>query len=221
MDDCRVILNFHGVGPVPRVVDDGERAFWLDLEHFVTILDHVANQRHVFLTFDDGNISDVELVMPALLQRGLVASFFVCVGHLESRTFMNREHIRYLHANGMRIGTHGMTHRPWRGLTDHELAAELSESRRELEDICGVPVLEAACPFGSYDRYVLMALRKAGYSRVYTSDGGWTSSSFWVQARNTVERSHTVKDMTMLVQRKPHWLSRVLASSRQLVKRLR
>ena len=72
----------------------------------------------------------------------------------------------------MRIASHGLAHRPWRGLGATELAAELEGSRRLLEAAAGRPVTHAACPFGSYDRRVLHALREAGYERVFTSDGG-------------------------------------------------
>jgi len=49
-----------------------------------------------------------------------------------------------------------------------------------------VPVVQAACPFGSYDRRVLRSLRGSGYRRVYTSDRGTTGPGDFLQARNTV-----------------------------------
>ena len=48
---------------------------------------------------------------------------------------------------------------------------------------------EAACPFGSYDRRVLRALRRTGYRHVYTSDRGLARRGDWLQARNTVQRA--------------------------------
>jgi peptidoglycan/xylan/chitin deacetylase (PgdA/CDA1 family) len=63
---------------------------------------------------------------------------------------------------------------------------ELAESRRRLEDVVQRPVVEAACPFGAYDRRVLGGLRQAGYTHVYTSDRGTAWSNGWLQPRNTV-----------------------------------
>ncbi len=86
----------------------------------------------------------------------------------------------------MRIGLHGMRHRPWRGLSDEEMSEEILDARRALEAAAGAPIDAAACPFGSYDRRVLGRLRDAGFGRVYTSDGGRTSTGAWLQARNTL-----------------------------------
>ena len=216
-----VILNFHGIGPILRQVDDAERTCWLDLEQFEAVLDLVRNQPHVFLTFDDGNISDVDLALPVLLHKRLTATFFVCTGRLGRPTFLGREHVRHLQAQGMRIGSHGVAHRTWRRLSLHEVTAELYKSRQALEDICGMPVLEAACPFGAYDRVVLRALQSAGYQKVYTSDGGWTTSSSWLQARNTVLRSHSINDVARLVRCRPHRLARMVSWSRRLLKQCR
>jgi hypothetical protein len=62
------------------------------------------------------------------------------------------------------------------------------DARRRLEDVVGGEVVEAACPFGSYDRRVLGELRRAGYRRVYTSDRGPARRGDWLQPRNTVRR---------------------------------
>lgn len=216
-----VILNFHGVGPIPRQAGEGERNCWLDLEQFLAILDLVRNLPHVVLTFDDGNLSDLELTLPALSHRGLTATFFVCSGWLERPGFLNRKHLRQLLAHGMHIGSHGIAHRPWRGLTPKELATEVCESCRELEDISGVSILEAACPFGEYDRSVIRELRVAGYRQVYTSDGGWTSGKNYLKARNTMRRSMSLEDVALLIQRKTSRLGRAGARVRQLLKQSR
>ncbi len=86
----------------------------------------------------------------------------------------------------MRIGSHGMRHRAWRGLDDAALGEELVAAKQELERVLGAPVTEAACPFGSYDRRVLAALRRAGYRHVFTSDRGAARRGEWLQARNTI-----------------------------------
>jgi peptidoglycan/xylan/chitin deacetylase (PgdA/CDA1 family) len=216
-----VILNFHGIGPISRSVCDGEQDCWLDFKQFEAILDLVYNKPNVLLTFDDGNISDVELALPALLQRGLTASFFLCSGRLNQPTFLSSEHVKYLVDQGMHIGSHGISHRSWRGLSRYELQTELSKSRQELEDICGMPVNKVACPFGGYNRTVLRAIKTAGYFQVYTSDDGWTESSSWFQARNTILRSYTIEDVAKLVQCKPNWFSRIITMSRRILKQCR
>ena len=57
-----------------------------------------------------------------------------------------------------------------------------------IAQIARVPIREAACPFGSYDRRVLNMLRRHGFVRVYTVDGGHAKRGAWLQPRYTVQR---------------------------------
>jgi peptidoglycan/xylan/chitin deacetylase (PgdA/CDA1 family) len=181
-----VNLTFHGVGPRKRALDPGEARTWVALDTFRAVLDSVAGRRDVRVTFDDGNDSDLAYALPELRRRGLTATFFVVAGRLRTPGFLDEAAVRELASAGMTIGVHGMRHRPWRHLDDGELGEELDESRRVLEEVVGGPITQAACPFGSYDRRVLRALRGYGYERVYTSDRGVERPDAWLQARNTV-----------------------------------
>jgi hypothetical protein len=62
----------------------------------------------------------------------------------------------------------------------------MQEARRRIEDETGVPVTEAAIPFGAFDRDVLRHLKAAGYSRVYTSTMGMSRDSAWFCPRWSV-----------------------------------
>jgi peptidoglycan/xylan/chitin deacetylase (PgdA/CDA1 family) len=137
---------------------------------------------------DDGNSSDVRLILPALEARGLRADFFVSTGRVGTAGFLDRDEIRYLASRGMGIGSHGMHHQRWRGLPAAELRREIRESRRLLSEWLGTPVREFACPFGSYDRRVLNALMSVGASRVYTVDRGLADEAAWIVPRNSLLR---------------------------------
>lgn len=181
-----ITLTFHGLGPITRPLDPGEDRVWLDTPRFHALLDAVAGRDRVAITFDDGNASDLELALPALAERGLGATFFVVAGRIGEPGFLDADGIRTLSAAGMRIGCHGMHHRPWRRLGERELEVELVDARRRIEDAVQRPVTEAACPFGAYDRASLRALRRGGYRAVYTSDRGTTTGAHWLRRRNTV-----------------------------------
>jgi peptidoglycan/xylan/chitin deacetylase (PgdA/CDA1 family) len=86
----------------------------------------------------------------------------------------------------MEIGCHGMHHRQWRRLDQSGLHEELVEARAILEHTAEQPITQAACPFGSYDRGVLHALRRFGYRHAFTSDGGVARPGDFLQARNSV-----------------------------------
>ena len=178
-------LTFHGVGDPPRVLEPGEAHVWLSHDHFVSVLDAVAGRADVRLSFDDSFRSDVDVALPALLERGLTATFFVLAGRLDHPEHLGVEDVRRLRDAGMTIGSHGLHHRNWRQLDADELALEL-DSRRILADVTGVPVTQTSVPFGAYDRQVLSRVRTAGYTRVFTSDGGAANGDAWLQPRTSV-----------------------------------
>jgi peptidoglycan/xylan/chitin deacetylase (PgdA/CDA1 family) len=193
-----LILTFHGLGDGihPRATD-AERKVWVPVEWFEAIVAALPREG-VVLAFDDGNSSDAELALPILKRLGRTARFFVLAGRVGAPGHLGATEIAALHTAGMTIGSHGLRHRDWRASADTELEAELSGSRRVLEDMLGVPITEAACPFGSYDRRVLHALRHAGYRRVYNSDGGCSSRAAWLAPRTTVHRERPLEEWLAL-----------------------
>ena len=74
------------------------------------------------------------------------------------------------------------------------LEEELVGAKQLLQATVGRPVTQAACPFGSYDRPVLRALRRSAYRYVYTSDRGaapsdWSRRATRFAATTTPRRS--------------------------------
>src|SRR5918911_1100678 len=77
-----VNLCFHGIGQPERALEPDEAQYWIDVDRFESLLDEAARNPSVQLAFDDGNASDVAVALPALVARGLTASFFVIAGRL-------------------------------------------------------------------------------------------------------------------------------------------
>lgn len=215
-----ITFNFHGVGPLPRDVDPGERECWLDEDHFVAVLDRLRGDARVRLTFDDGNASDFEIALPALKARNLSAGFFICSGRIGQPTFMSSDQVLGLLDAGMEIGSHGVEHQSWRRAVDRELERELRGSRDALCELTGLPVDQAAIPFGAYDRRVLRGLAAAGYRTVFTSDGGPCHSG-WLRARNTVKRSTTPEQIGAMLERSASHAWSLSCKIRTTLKRLR
>ena len=179
---------FHGIGTPRRELEPGEDVYWVAEDRFRRILDEVATWPGVRLSFDDGNASDLAIGLPALLERGLTADFFVVAGRLGQPGSLDEDGVRELRRHGMGIGTHGMWHRSWRGMDQRERREEFVAARDRLATVTGAPVDAAACPRGQYDRRVLTDLRRQGYTRVYTSDRRPARAGSWLQPRFSVRR---------------------------------
>ena len=173
------------------------------------------------ITFDDGNSSDYEVVLPHLLRLGIRAQFFVSVGRIGQSGYLSKDQLCEIAAAGMGLGNHGMFHRDWRSVDNPTLLQEIVDARDRLENLIGRKVSRAACPFGSYDHRVLGALRQAGYERVYTSDGGWSKAKNWIWPRNSVCHSDSSAVVERLRREKPIGLAASMRWLKRTVKRLR
>jgi peptidoglycan/xylan/chitin deacetylase (PgdA/CDA1 family) len=218
------ILNlcFHGIGMPDRTLEPDEENFWITPAQFQEFLDVVVRYPSVHITFDDGNKSDVEFALPQLRQRKLTATFFVISGRLDQRGSLATTDVRDLVQAGMGVGSHGMRHRPWRTVRAEELHEELAGARDAIAQAAGQPVQQVACPFGSYDRRVLRAIRQRGFTRVYTVDGGTARTGAWLQSRYTVRSGDTPAEIERR-SRLPHEpaLPHATRTAKSLVKRWR
>jgi peptidoglycan/xylan/chitin deacetylase (PgdA/CDA1 family) len=180
----RVInICFHGIGTPGRTLEPGETGYWIDHATYLDAVSAIASWPGTEVSFDDGNSSDVELGLEALLRHGLRASFFVIADRIDTPGSLSTDQLRELVRHGMGVGSHGMHHRPWPATTQRERVVELHAARERIADASGVAVDEAACPLGRYDRSVLDELRRAGYTRVFTSDRRAGRRGAWLQPR--------------------------------------
>jgi peptidoglycan/xylan/chitin deacetylase (PgdA/CDA1 family) len=214
-------LTFHGVGDHERALYPGEDDVWVRADQFVSVLDWAADRDDVHVTFDDGNASDVRYALPALTARGMTATFFVVAARIGEPEFLDAADIVALRDAGMTIGCHGMCHRRWRHLDADSVHEETVAARRILEDIVEGPVMTASCPFGTYDRRVLETLRRSGYRRVFTSDGGPARPEAWLQARTTIGADHRGEHLDRLVGGDPTRLRTARRNLRKAAKRWR
>lgn len=218
MSGLHPILTFHGIGPSLRALADGEDRYWITRDAWRSFLDCTRHASSLEITFDDGNLSDLTIAAPDLAAAGLRATFFVVADRLDAAHFLSVKDLRQLRGMGMRIGSHGAAHRPWKDLSDADLRREIPDAKDRIEQALGAAVDDAACPFGAYDRRSLAALRRAGFRRVCTSDGGWANQASVVQPRTSVRADHTVADLDHAMER-PKFLPGASRRLKGLVKR--
>jgi len=184
------VINLHGVGTPHDGVPDSEAPYWLPKERFIAVLDRICDLRDqghdIRLTFDDGNLSDLEIAAPEIAARGFSAEFFVLTGRLDHPRYLAPNQLHEMSRLGMAIGLHGHGHVDWRRVGDEEMQRETVASRRVLEDIMGRPITRVAIPFGSYNRGVIARLEVANFEAIYTSDGGSALDQERIKARSTL-----------------------------------
>lgn len=212
---------FHGIGAPGRAIDDADEShYWIDRDTYLRVLDEIATWPATALSFDDGNASDIEIGLPALVERGLTATFFVLAGRLDTPGSLTTEDVAALQRAGMRVGSHGMDHVSWRSMTPAVRQRELVDARAVIAEIVG-EVTEAALPRGQYDRTTLTWLRRLGYQAVHTSDRRPAAPGAWLQPRFSVTSDDTPATLVRaaLAPRPP--LERATLELKGLVKRLR
>lgn len=189
MNEDRIGIIVHGIGEPKRPLEPGEASYWISEDQFLRLLEKIValpNPDRIRLSFDDGNASDYQIALPALMARGLTADFFILTGRIGQSGSMSAEEIISLQSSGMMIGSHGIAHVNWTTLSPMALQIELEVSRAKLSDLCGAPPETAAIPFGAWNGRVLDALRRAGYRAAHSSDGGSMSQTAFLRPRASV-----------------------------------
>lgn len=141
-----------------------------------------GGQDLIGLTFDDGYADFVTHALPLLRRWGCRATVFVLPGRLGGdnawdplgprKPLLTADGIRRVAAEGMEIGSHGLTHVDLTRADDLALKAELVESRALLEELTGVRVDGFCYPYGTVDARVVAAVREAGYAYACAIDPG-------------------------------------------------
>ena len=136
--------------------------------------DDALLERAVVITFDDGFADFESAALPALAQRGLVATLYVTTGLLPggpsepvdrdlARHMLDWSRLGPLRDAGVEIGAHSHTHPHLDTVSRARAERELSGSRELLEDATGAPVETFAYPHGYSSPRLRRMARAAGY----------------------------------------------------------
>ncbi len=121
----------------------------------------------VCVTFDDGYQDSLTNAAPMLAEKKIPFTVCVTPGLLDSgRPHLTWDELRELARRpGAEIGAHGLTHARLDSLGDAELARELADSRKRLEDAIGRAVTVMSWPHGAATRRAAAAAKAAGFVR--------------------------------------------------------
>jgi peptidoglycan/xylan/chitin deacetylase (PgdA/CDA1 family) len=150
----------------------------------------------VLITFDDGYHDNLDNAARVLKKYGYPGVLFVPIGYLDDRQplpheerlaaqgILNRtidwEEMSDLERAGIRIESHGISHRPLADLELDEAAREIALSKLRLEERLQRPVRAFSYVKGSEAHYKpvhLSLVRQAGYDVAFTAVSGANSPS--------------------------------------------
>jgi peptidoglycan/xylan/chitin deacetylase (PgdA/CDA1 family) len=131
-----------------------------------------SGPKSVALTFDDGpNPDATPLILDALAERGVRATFFILGRHAEQWP----ELVRRVAAEGHSIGNHGYFHRKLHFRSPTYVRNDLTLGTRAIEQIAGVHPRLFRAPHGFRSPWVTPIARSLGQRTVGWSFGVWDS----------------------------------------------
>jgi peptidoglycan/xylan/chitin deacetylase (PgdA/CDA1 family) len=140
--------------------------------------------RTVGLTFDDGFADVAEEALPVLERHGFRATVFITTGVTDGRLsfpwyegrqprVLGWDEVVALDRQGtLRFEAHTVSHPSLLAVDEPTAAAEIGESRRELEDRLGRPVSAFAYPAGLFGERERRLVAQAGYAAAVSCEPG-------------------------------------------------
>jgi peptidoglycan/xylan/chitin deacetylase (PgdA/CDA1 family) len=120
-------------------------------------------QRPVAVTFDDG-FDDTPPAVLRLRAAGISSTVYVTTGNIGTPRGISPVGLAALVGAGAEVGAHTVSHPHLDELPARAAAAEISDSRRQLEEHLGSTVATFAYPHGDHGRRVRAAVIAAGFT---------------------------------------------------------
>ncbi len=161
--------------------------------------------RPIIITFDDSWGSQYTTAYPIMKKYGFTGVLYTVVEYLNKPSglpadpnYLTTDQLTEMAADGWEIGSHTETHPNL--LTDTTtLRYEIVQSRKDLQNMLGVPILTFAYPFGNADSAAIDYVRFAGYIAAmgatgFTADQG--RNNLFMLQRSEIRGSEDAKTFT-------------------------
>lgn len=138
--------------------------------------------KRVVITFDDGYRDFYTDAFPVMKQCGFDATIFLATDRikeaplrLEGVDYLTWREVRELHAEGIRFGSHTVTHPDLRSLGPDQIDYELAFSKDTIEQKLGTPIESFAYPFAfpeedrGFARFLMDVLENQGFDNGVSS----------------------------------------------------
>ncbi len=187
-----VALLYHSVGHAKK--EDDPYGVNVNPDEFEKHLKLILRQGNgIDITFDDGYANNFENAFPLLKKYNMTATFFLATDFLDGKiksealggdNFKERpltwDEVRTMNKEGMRFGSHSLSHSLLSNIQDEQLNDELKTSKSKIEKNLGQAITTFAYPYGnskSFNGKVKKELENLGYERAYTNIMGSNPSN--------------------------------------------
>lgn len=119
----------------------------------------------VSITFDDGWESVYTTGFPVLNQYGFHSTQYIITDTLAYPGYMSVAQLKAMQSTGTEIASHTISHADLTTLSTKELAHELADSQKTLEQDFGGRIPDFTSPYGAYNAYTLSMISKYYHSQ--------------------------------------------------------
>src|SRR5438105_7688184 len=133
--------------------------------------------RPVVITLDDGYQDLYTTAFPILEAHGFTAVAYIVSGFVDQPLYVTHAQVLEMDHAGIEIASHTVHHSDLARMGFGSVVSEVSQSKRQLEQLVGHSVLDFAYPSGQFNMQTVEAVRQAGYSTAVTTDRESTTHS--------------------------------------------
>ena len=137
----------------------------------------------VGITFDDGYQNNLHNALPALKKHGFTATCYAVSsliggtnewdkGKVAEKPLMSLDDWHFWLDAGMEVGSHTQTHADLNQLDAREAFAQISESKRQLQEALNCEVRHFCYPYGRFSEEHVRIVKDAGYVSACTTQRG-------------------------------------------------
>ena len=152
-------------------------------------------KKKIVLTFDDGNLSDYQIVLKELEKRNLYAYFFIIPDLIGKKNYLNWDMVKELKKSQMFIGSHSLTHKSLIHINEKSAKYEMEKSKSIIENQINKKIESFSFPYGNFNRKLIKIAKDVGYKEIFTSRHGLSSIDDIFFKRNSINQYTKSKDI--------------------------
>lgn len=217
MSSSLLLLNYHRITNGDVDISNKYLEYTLEVTEFEKQLHYLSTHCNVLppsewflpsdlplrvgLTFDDGNYSDLEFVLPILEKFGFKAIFFPVVNWLENKDYLSIKDLKTIESFGHSVQAHSISHPDFIKLSSQQRSKEIEDTIAFFEQKLDMRVQYFALPYGNYLNDWESEFKKMKISKVFSTGTGINKRSNFEISRINIKRSTNAKEFRDILNR--------------------